>query len=190
MSERVFSHSAVRHNFKMTDKIERLKKLDTDKLIDVVKNYRQYGYEENLRNSAISLLEERGITKEQLELTGNFVNRTYDFAGELYKSFSQNSKIAFILYGIVVLSNILFPLLLTNSETLGLVAVIFKIVAYILYFVFLIKSFLNQSQFYKAVGQDYGREGGLLYLFLGMPFYIFMFYYFRNQMKEKMTEIK
>ena len=46
----------------MTDKIERLKKLDTDKLIDVVKNYRQYGYEENLRNSAISLLEERGIT--------------------------------------------------------------------------------------------------------------------------------
>lgn len=38
----------------MTDKIERLKKLDTDKLIDVVKNYRQYGYDENLRNSAIS----------------------------------------------------------------------------------------------------------------------------------------
>lgn len=72
----------------MTDKIERLKKLDTDKLIDVVKNYRQYGYDENLRNSAISLMENRRITKEQLKLTGNFVNRTYAFADELYKSFS------------------------------------------------------------------------------------------------------
>lgn len=174
----------------MTDKIERLKKLDTDKLIDVVKNYRQYGYDENFRISAISILENRGIAKEQLELTGNFENRTYDFAGELYKSFNQNSKIAFILYGIVILTSIILPILLTNFETLGLAAVIIKIGAYILYLVFLTKSFLNQNQFYKAVGQDYGTEGALLYLFLGMPFYIFMFFYFRNQLKEKMIEIK
>jgi hypothetical protein len=80
----------------MTEKEERLKKLDTDKLMDVVKNYRQYGYDEGFRNSAISILADRGISQEQLELTGNFVNRNYDFANEIYKSFSKNSKIAFI----------------------------------------------------------------------------------------------
>ena len=151
----------------------------------MVKNYRQYGYDKNLINSAISLLEDRGITKEQLVLMGNFVNRTYDFAGELYKSFNHNSKIAFILYGIVIIFSILFPLLLTNSEIFELVAVIIKIGSIILYLVFLIKSFRNQSQFYKVIGQDYGTDGILVYLFLGMPFYVFMFFYFRNQMKEK-----
>ena len=174
----------------MTDKIERLKKLDTDKLIDVVKNYRQYGYDDNLRNIAISLLEDRGVTKEQLELSGNFVNRTYDFAGELHKSFSQNSKIAFILYGIVFLCSILFPLLSINTESLGIALIIIKIAAYLLYFVFLIKSFLDQSRFYKAVGKDYGIEGALLYLFFGMPLYVIMYFVFQNQMKEQMKEIK
>ena len=94
----------------MTDKEERLKKLDTDKLVDVVKNYRQYGYDENLRILAISILQERGITKEQLELTGNFKNASYDFADDLYKSFRKNSMIAFVLYGVEILTTILFQL--------------------------------------------------------------------------------
>ncbi len=172
------------------DKIEKLKKLDTNKLIDVVKNYRQYGYDENLRASAFSILEDRGITKEDLQLTGNLENRTYDLADDLYKSFSQNSKIAFILYGILLLTNILIPILSRDSDTLGLITLIINIGSLIFYFIFLIKSFLNQNQFYKAIGKDYGTEGVLLYLFIGMPFYIIMYFYFRNQMKEKMQEVK
>ena len=174
----------------MMDKIEKLKKLDTNKLIDVVKNYRQYGYDENLRASAFSILEDRGITKEDLQLTGNLENRTYDLADDLYKSFSQNSKIAFILYGILLLTNILIPILSRDSDTLGLITLIINIGSLIFYFIFLIKSFLNQNQFYKAIGKDYGTEGVLLYLFIGMPFYIIMYFYFRNQMKEKMKEVK
>lgn len=174
----------------MTEKEERLKKLDTDRLMDVVKNYRQYGYDENLRILAISILEERGITKEQLELTGNFRSTTYDFADDLYKSFRNNSTIAFVLYGIVILTTVLFPILLINSETLGLSVVILKSGACILYSIFLIKSVLTQNQFYKAIGQDYGTESTLVYFFPGMPFYIFMYFYFRTQMREKITEIK
>lgn len=49
---------------------------------------------------------------------------------------------------------------------------------------------MNQNQFYKTIGQDYGTEGVMLYLLFGMPFYMFMFFYFRNQMKDKMKEIK
>ena len=55
----------------------KLLNLNDKKLIDVVKNYRQYGYDEELRNTAIELLKERGITKKQLEFTGDFENRTY-----------------------------------------------------------------------------------------------------------------
>jgi hypothetical protein len=174
----------------MTNNTERLNKLDDNKLIDVVKNYRQYGYDDELRTTAISILNDRGITKEQLQLTGDFENKTYDYAQELFSSFGKNSKIAFVLYGILLLTNILVPILAYNSETLGLFTLILNWVALIGFIVFLIKSFMNQNQFYKAINKDYGTEGALLYLFLGMPFYIFMYFYFRNQMKEKMKEIK
>lgn len=169
---------------------DRLNKLDDNKLIDVVKNYRQYGYDNELRAAAISILNDRGITKEQLQLTGDFENKTYDYAQELFNSFAKNSKIAFILYAILLLTNILVPIIASNSESLGIFTLVVNWGALIGYFVFLIKSFINQNQFYKAINKDYGTEGALLYLLLGMPFYIFMYFYFRNQMKEKMNEIK
>lgn len=174
----------------MTEMENRLKNLSTDQLIDVVKNYRQYGYDDNLRALAISILENKGITKEQLQMTGNFTNNNYDSAVDLYKSFSKNSNIAFVFYGIVILTTFLLPILPIKSETVGLSLTILNFGALILYFVFILKSFLNQNQFYKIIGEDYGTEGALVYLFLGMPFYIFLYFYFQKQMKEKMKEIK
>jgi hypothetical protein len=170
------------------DKLESLKRLDNNKLIDVVKNYRQYGYTDEMRTMAISILEERGVSKEELQLTGNFENHTYDVAEELYNSFNRNSKIAFIQYIVLILTDIL--LLVRGSEMFELITMLLFIAACIFYFTFLLKSFLNQSQFYQTIGQEYGSGGAFLYLFAGLPFYFMMYFYFRNQMKEKMTEIK
>ena len=50
----------------MADLMTTLKTLDNSKLIDVVKNYKQYGYDEETRNSAISILEERGVSIQDL----------------------------------------------------------------------------------------------------------------------------
>jgi lipopolysaccharide export system permease protein len=172
------------------DYTERLNKLDDRKLIDVVKNHRQYGYDDDVREIALSILNERGITKEQLQLTGNLENKTYDFAQELIDAFSRNSKIAFILYGILLFTTIILPFLVPISESLVVYLLILNWISLISYFVFMVKSFMNQQQFYKTINQDYGTEGALIYLFLGMPFYIFMYFYFQNQMKEKMKEVK
>jgi hypothetical protein len=170
--------------------LERLNKFDDLKLIDVVKNYRQYGYDDELRGVAISILNERGITNEQLQLTGNFEKTTYDFAQELYDDFSRNSKIAFILYGVLWLSNILALTLTSSSLLVGAIAGIISWLALIGYFTFLIKSFINQHRYYKTISQDYGAEGALIYLFIGMPFYILMYFFFRRQMRERMPGVK
>lgn len=135
-------------------------------------------------------MQERRITLELLELTENFKNTTNDFADDPYKSFGKNSTIAFVLYDIVILTTVLLPIFSIYSKTLGLSIVIIKLAAYIAYFVFLIKSFINQNQFYKAIVKDYGTNGALVYLFLAMPFYAIMNFYFRNQVKGKMTELK
>jgi len=173
----------------MTNYAERLKNLDDKKLMDVVKNYRQYGYDESIRATAISILETRGITQQELEITGNFSNKTYDHATKLYYSFSKNSKIAFILFVIILLTNVLIPIVVSLEFPENLI-IVSNWILIIAYFIFLIKSFLNQYHCYKIIKQDYGGEGILMYFFLGMPFYIFMYFYFRKQMKERINEIK
>jgi hypothetical protein len=174
----------------MKDYTERLNNFENLKLIDIVKNYRQYGYDNKLREKAISILNERGITKEQLQLTGDFENKNYDLAKDIYNSFCKNSKIAFILYAILLLTNILTPIIAYSSDSFGLIVLIINWISLIFFIIFFIKSFINQNQFFKMLNQDYGTEGALIYLFLGMPFYLFMYFYFRNQMKNKVKEIK
>ena len=52
-----------------------LKRFDNDKLIDVVKNYKRYGYDDEIRDYAINLLKERGWSVEDLKtfrLLGKF----------------------------------------------------------------------------------------------------------------------
>ena len=160
----------------MTEIEEQLNKLKTPQLIDIVKNYRQYGYDENLRFIAISILEDRGITKNELELTGNFNNATYDSAEGLYNSFCKNSSIAFICYSLVMLLTFLNFAHLFNSNDYNSAFIILKYVIFSIYLYFIIRSFLNQSQFYKTIGQDYGIDGALVYVIIGMPFlYIYVF---------------
>ena len=172
---------------------EKLKKLDTKKLIDVVKNYRQYGYDENLRNCAISILEERGITKEQLELSGNLVNKTYDHAVELYNAFHKNSITAFVLYCMVILNTILAQVLTVNFGVLAFYTSILSVGLLVLYLVFVVRSFMNQNRFYEEIGRGDGEareSASIMVLAVGAIVYFVMYFYFRNQMKEKIKEIK
>jgi len=172
------------------EKNSMLKMLENNKLIDIVKNYKQYRYETTYRESALQILQERGITLEELSLTGNLKNLDYENASNFYKSFIQNSKLAFIFYISNVLIAIALKVLLVRFPGMEIAGSIILVASFILFFVFLIKSFFNQSQFYKAIGKDYGVDGALIYMFVGMPFYVVMYFFFKNQMNENMKEIK
>ena len=58
----------------MTNIFEKLNKYDNQKLTDIVKNYKQYNYDIEIRNTAIEILRERGISEEDLKLSGNYEN--------------------------------------------------------------------------------------------------------------------
>lgn len=172
----------------MKNSIDRLLKFDNNKLIDVVKNYRQYGYDDELRNAAITLLKERGISKEDLQLTGNFTNRNYDRAGELYSAFGRNSAIAFCFYVSLIGSRIFLAIFLEDSESYTLFFAVLTLISLILFCVFLFKAFQNQSDFYKILGKEY--DGALGYLLAGAPLYFLAYFYYRSQMAEQMKEIR
>jgi hypothetical protein len=168
---------------------QRLEKLRSDKLIDVVKNYRQYGYTESVRTYALSLLEQRGISQNDLLMTGNLENKRYEFATGLLAAFNRNSGRAFFFYLLVLA----FKAAGSWSGTVGAAGTILAtgmIAASVLYFLFLVKSFLAQSDFYEASGERYGSDGALTYLLLGLPFYFIMYFVFRNQMKERLQSLQ
>jgi lipopolysaccharide export system permease protein len=171
------------------DYIDRLNNLENKQLIDIVKNYKQYGYDKEIRDKAILLLEERGVSQEHLRLTGNLENTDYSHAIELYASFVFNSRIAFFLYLSILLNSLLIPLFLSSYGTFLHFGSVANWVLPIFYFTFLIKSFLDQDQLYKKINAETSSENILVYLFLGIPFYILAYFYFKNQIKEKMKEI-
>ena len=172
-----------------SDYINRLKNLENKQLIDIVKNYRQYGYDQEMRDEAILILEKRGVSQEHLRLTGNLENTDYNHAIDLYASFVSNSRVAFVLYLSILLNSLLIPFLFSDSATFLQFGSILNWMFVILYFIFLIKSFLNQDQLYKIIDEKTDSENVLVYLLLGIPFYILAYFYFKNQMKEKMKGI-
>ena len=48
-----------------------------DKLVDVIKNYYQYDYSESYRNSSIKILESRGITENELHMSGKLKKHSF-----------------------------------------------------------------------------------------------------------------
>ena len=170
----------------MHDK-EYFRKFSDNRLIEIVRNAKQFGYDDNIKSNALEVLNERGISQQDLQLTGNLTNDKFDSVEYLYKSYTTNSNIAFILYGVLLLLNGIRLYWLTDSSALpGLLAW----VLFVAFFVFFIMSFFNHLNFYKSIGKEMGVGDQLMYILIGMPFYIFMHFFYKSQMKEEMKMIQ
>lgn len=162
----------------------------SDRLIEIVKNAKQFGYDENIRSLALQVLKERGISEEDLQLTGNLTNYKFDYAQELYKAYNTNSQIAFLAYiGALLLESItVFHLFGINQP-----GIIFSIVYWailLVYIVTWVKSFFNHINFYKSIGKELGTGDQIIFLVLGMPLYVFMYFFYKSRMKEEMQMVR
>ena len=138
-----------------------LKRLDNDKLIDVVKNYKRYGYDAEIRDYAIKLLEERGWSIEDLKTFGYWENSNYEEALMQYKAYCRNSLIAVC---VLILS-------------LCMLAPI--------YLVFVFMAYRNVCKFYQALG----RKEEATFSF-DLCWHVFLFFYLKEKMKEELKGIR
>jgi len=168
----------------------RIIRLSTDQLIDVVKNYRQYGYSLEVRSYALGLLEKQGISQTDLQLTNSLDNHIYAKAKEIFATYTIDSRRAFICYSILLMVNVLmFFARHDMTEQATIILTVSKIIFTVLYLLFLFRSFLSQDRFQQVVG-DSNKDGNVLtYLFLGMPFYVILYFVFKQQMVERMKMI-
>lgn len=169
---------------------EKLNRFDDTKLIDIVKNYRQYGYDTELRKSAIDILLDRGVDVEELKQFGHFDNKVYDEAEKLYKAFEKQSDWAFIfclsfyflIYGMF--------LTLDSSDWVRYIVAFAFFSSIIGFVVMFIKSFISQSKYYKLLGKKDRPISLESFFVLGLILYFVMYFVFKRQMKEEMELIR
>ena len=173
----------------MKETTDKLKALKNEELIDVVKNYRQYQFDQTLRNYALKLLEDRGVGIENLKQSGNFENKTYQVALKHLNNFQINAKKAFIFQIAVIISFIV--VLLGYWIPYSYIGLLVTPIAFILFYVFLIRSYFDRENFYKTIGQKMiFSQNGLARLFLGDLTYMGSYHYYLSKMKDEMEMIR
>ncbi|WP_282629892.1 hypothetical protein [Empedobacter sedimenti] len=149
--------------------------MQTNLLIDVVKNYKQHGYPVELRNEALQILDERGIKMDQLELTGKLKNVKYDEAMAEYQKYTILSTIALIL-------NILTIFLIKDLS-------FFTIGLYIVSLIFILLSF-SSARTLSIILKDESIDFSFIYILMGMILYFIVYFITRKQIKESINAIR
>lgn len=163
-----------------TNEYETLLTYDDKELIKVIKNYRQYGYSRTHRNTAVSILNSRGVTNQQLKFSGNFDNQKFEEGIRLKYKFDEDSKLAFILYAIAI-PLLIGGLIFNNNEfpIIGKILLFIGGAIGVIYIFALIRSFIGSSNLNKHLGKESGINA-ILFLLLGLPLY-FLFYIFQRK---------
>ena len=160
------------------------------KLIDLLKNYRQYDFDRSYKNTALQILNSRGVTEQELRFGGNLVNEKFENALRYKINYDENSRMGLFLYIIATVFDVVGSILNNNGfPTLGKSLLIIGIIATILYIIAFIKSLINQSNFYKVLGKKV-MTNSIVLLILGIPLYFLYFIYFNRKMKEDLKQIR
>jgi|TARA_B110001469_G_scaffold125449_1_gene140884 lipopolysaccharide export system permease protein len=166
-----------------------LDQYENNKLIDIVKNFRQFGLSLNYKQTAFRILNTRGISELELKMGGNLSNQRYENALRLYIDFKENSKLALVLnvltivlgFGGSFLSNNGIPVLGQILSGIGILSLIFFVVVFQ-------KTTSNQSDFYKLLSIKF-LTNSFVFIILGIPLFFLYRPFFVKKMKEDLLKI-
>lgn len=158
--------------------------LDNAQLLKLVRRHRWYGLSEELRDKARDILEQRGLDEGILRRLGYLQKDPFDLALRHYLGFKQQSRIAFLTYGLfiafVAASFLMEPNWMISCFLLGMFCILLG---------FVISSLREQLRFYRALDKPYADGSPLIFFFLGMPLYFLMYYRFRQQMEAQLERL-
>ena len=166
-----------------------LESFENEKLIDIVKNFRQFGLSLNYKQTALKILNSRGISELQLKMTGDLSNQKYENALRLFIDFKEHSKLALVLniltiilgFGGSVLSNNGIPVMGKIMSGIAVLTLLFFVVVFQ-------KTTSNQSDFYKLLSIKF-LTNSFVFIILGIPLFFLYRPYFVKKMKEDLLKI-
>lgn len=153
---------------------------ETQVIISIVKNSEQFNYSTEQRLFALKILEDRGISQNELLEQNSLYNKEYlklNFLKEQYISLT-NLTITFYIISII------FSALSTMNS---IIVLVLGIINLILFYVFNYKSQQNLEQISKITNR-YNFTNIFVALLFGFPFFIFIYLYNKKQLKEALAE--
>ena len=179
------------HTFETNSRAyDKLNSYSDDKLIDLLKNYRQYDLDRSYKNTALQLLNLRGISEEELRFGGNLENEKFESALRYKTNYEENSRMSLLLYLIAITFDLTGAVFNNNGfPVLGKILLAIGIIATILYIISFVKTLSNQSNFYKVLGSN-TMANSIILVILGIPLYYLYFIYFNRKMKEDLKQIR
>lgn len=175
---------------KDSDDYKTLTGFDDSKLIQIVKNHRDFDYKYEHKNSAIAILNERGITVQELRLAGHLSSRKHDEIISLKNEYEEDSKLSFIFYGIMLVINILAGVFNNNGpEILAIIFFVLGLACFLIFITALIKSISKHIDLFKALGKSRSANGAILY-FLGFPLYFIFYFIQKKQIDSELFKVR
>ena len=162
---------------------EKLLRLNNEKLIDIAKNYRRYNYDVEIKDLALEILKERGITEQDLKHISN--ERDHDI-NQLESLLSDYKKSVILTLSFYFISLLLGSLLTGQGFVFVTILYLLTIIIYLFFYV---KTYIKYHDFFKKVdGEAFGALQQIGFFMLGLPFCIFTFPYSIKIMKDRIKD--
>ncbi|POS02184.1 lipopolysaccharide export system permease protein [Flavobacterium croceum DSM 17960] len=158
-----------------------LEKLSTQTLINVVKYAKKNNYSFDYRTKALLILNERGITQEQLAETNNLHDSSYTIVRSLLADYKLHARIT-LFFSILtfVLSNALV-------NKINVITILGFVVSLVLYYVFLAISKSNLKEIEKISNKQIIDKVYTLLYFM-FPLYIIGYFTYNKHLKKAFTD--
>lgn len=169
--------------------IDQLEHFENKKLIDLIKNYRQYGLGIEQKNIALKILEHRGISELELKMSGNLTNESYENAIRHLNDYHENATLGMLSHTMFLIIGIVGLVLNNNgSAILGKILIGLAILALILFLIIFPKVLKYQSEFYKILKKRF-MTNNVIFIILAFPLFFLYRMHFNRKMKEDLLKI-
>lgn len=170
----------------MTDKTEILKKLDNSKLVDVVKNHRQYGYDESVMAAALSELELRGVDTQSLKRVAEVRKREYAKMPMLMTRYLITSTVALVCYFVSVAFSVFSFVLVLYLHFPGKQILLVLVPSLILFLVCRLWSLILYGKLFDLAGRQDLRDRAWRDWRISVLFYVAAYFYFWRDLRRLM----
>ena len=153
---------------------------ETSVLMNIVKNSEQFNYNSEQRLIALKVLENRGISQHELLEKNSLFNKDFLKLTFLKQQYNSLSNLTITFYVVSFLFSAL-------STTNNLIIIALGLINLILFYLFNYKSQQNLEEISKITNRNNFTNIYVALLF-GFPFFIFIYLYNKNQLKEAVAD--
>lgn len=176
-------------NITELSEIDKLKGFENHKLIDLIQNYRQYGFNIDHKNYALNILEQRGVSELELRMSGQLINESYENGVRHLEDYHENATLGVLAHSVFLIFGIIGLVLNNNGgPEVGNILVLIAILSLVLFLIVFPKVLKYQSEFYKILNKKF-TTNNVIFIILAFPLFFLYRLYFNRKMKEDLAKI-